>query len=167
MEQIGTPPLLTPISTLLNSYLDFSSIDSPDTSSGGDANVFSHAFEQHFNARQKPSACNSSDDSVDISLLASTELLEEDYFVTDIKNYGSGSMSSNDSQLRSTLGPSKESHSFPYPGSLLSPNSMAIIERNKMEHWQFPQETEWAHHSGLPDSKAPASMKDYPSYIAE
>jgi len=166
MEQIATSPLLTPTTALFNSFLDFSSNDSPDAWSGGDGSVFSHTGEQHSNARQKQSRSNSADEP-DASVQANDDCFGEDYFLTDLKDLDSGGLGSPGLHMRLSLGPPEERQKFPFSSSLLSPNSMAIIERNKMEHWEISQEMERQYRNGRSDSDPLSPMDDYSSYLAE
>ena len=166
MEQVATPSLSTPTTALLNSYLDFGSNETTsDAWDGAEADVFSRSFEQHCNARQEP--CSANPSVLETSMQFNTKIFGEDYFATDTQDHGSGSISSANSQLRVMLGSSDESQNYPYAGSLLSPNSMAIIERNKMELWGFSQELGRTHHTDRSDSKILSTMEEYRSHITE
>lgn len=122
--------------------------------------MFQHAFEQHYRGNHKLSRQNSAD-YMRPSSEQQSESFGEDYFGSDNRYFGSGSTSRTKSLLKMTLKSSDGYQELPYFGSLLSPSSMAIIERNKGENWGFLQNVDEFYQGSPSDSPPLSSMNKY------
>ncbi|KAG9247448.1 hypothetical protein BJ878DRAFT_539312 [Calycina marina] len=143
MEQFRTSALVTPATEFSNSCLDLSSLDSPSHWNRG--NVFSQ-LSQHFEHYNGDGAQSSSESGTtgetgdSKSGICISVDLQEDYF-SQSHDY----FKSKDQARHGHLEISRQldyKQNLILGGGLLSPNSRAIIERNKLEGCRFSREQE-------------------------